>query len=75
MEIGSLKESVGYEKKKYLELETQLNEFMACCTCCKGGKIKNDPEDCSSVGLDQTHNREQEVEYSIPWFFAFFFED
>jgi len=68
MEIESLKESIGYEKKKYLELETHLNEFKACCTCCKRGKIKNDPEDCSSVDLDQPHNWEQEVEYSIPRF-------
>ncbi|KAL5144382.1 Kinesin-like protein KIN-6 [Glycine soja] len=60
MEIESLKESIGYEKKKYLELETHLNEFKACCTCCKRGKIKNDPEDCSSVDLDQPHNWEQE---------------
>ncbi|TKY75259.1 Kinesin protein KIF18A [Spatholobus suberectus] len=60
MQIESLKESIGYEKKKCLELETQLNEFKARCTCCKGGKIENDPEDCSLVGLDQPHYCEQE---------------
>ncbi|XP_020236012.1 kinesin-like protein KIN-6 isoform X1 [Cajanus cajan] len=60
IEIESLKESIGYEKKKYLELETQLNEFKACCTCCKGVKIKNGPEECSSVGLDQPHNWDQQ---------------
>ncbi|KAK7409908.1 hypothetical protein VNO78_00302 [Psophocarpus tetragonolobus] len=60
MEIESLKESIGYEKEKYLELETQLNKFKACCTCFKGGKIKNDAEDCSSLGLDQPHNLKQE---------------
>ncbi|KAG5030549.1 hypothetical protein JHK85_014531 [Glycine max] len=70
MEIESLKESIGYEKKKYLELETHLNEFKACCTCCKRGKIKNDPEDCSSVDLDQPHNWEQEVEYIVARFWV-----
>nr|XP_007135997.1 hypothetical protein PHAVU_009G009500g [Phaseolus vulgaris]ESW07991.1 hypothetical protein PHAVU_009G009500g [Phaseolus vulgaris] len=60
MEIESLKESIGNEKTKYLEIETQLNEFKACCTCCKVGKIKNDPEDSSSVSLAQPHNSEQE---------------
>ncbi|KAJ1421616.1 P-loop containing nucleoside triphosphate hydrolase [Sesbania bispinosa] len=29
MEIQSLKDCIGYEKKKYLELETQLNKFKA----------------------------------------------
>nr|XP_007135999.1 hypothetical protein PHAVU_009G009500g [Phaseolus vulgaris]ESW07993.1 hypothetical protein PHAVU_009G009500g [Phaseolus vulgaris] len=60
MEIESLKESIGNEKTKYLEIETQLNEFKARCTCCKVGKIKNDPEDSSSVSLAQPHNSEQE---------------
>ncbi|KAK7352235.1 hypothetical protein VNO80_17654 [Phaseolus coccineus] len=60
MEMESLKESIGNEKTKYLEIETQLNEFKACCTCCKVGKIKNDPEDSSSVSLAQPHNSEQE---------------
>ncbi|KAL2346236.1 hypothetical protein Fmac_000236 [Flemingia macrophylla] len=60
IEIESLKGSIGYEKKKCLELETQLNEFKAFCTCCKGREIKNGPEDCSSVGLDQPHNWEQQ---------------
>ncbi|XP_061373289.1 kinesin-like protein KIN-6 [Gastrolobium bilobum] len=70
-EIQSLKESIGYEKKKYLELETQFNEFKACCTCCKGLKVKTDPEDCSSVGPVQQHNWEQEVVYCIPRFLVF----
>ncbi|CAJ1973202.1 unnamed protein product [Sphenostylis stenocarpa] len=68
IEIESLKENIGNEKKKYLELETQLNELKADCICCKGGQIKNDPEDFSSVGLAQPHNSEQEVEYSISGF-------
>ncbi|KAK7351760.1 hypothetical protein VNO77_11439 [Canavalia gladiata] len=59
-EIESLKKSIGCEKKKYLELEAQLNEFKACCTCCKGGKVKTDPEDCSSVGPNERHNWEQQ---------------
>ncbi|KAJ1387629.1 P-loop containing nucleoside triphosphate hydrolase [Sesbania bispinosa] len=60
MEIQSLRDSIGYEKKKYLELETQLNEFKVCCTCCKGGRVKTDTDDCLSVGLDRPHNLDQE---------------
>lgn len=33
MEIQSLKENVGHEKEKYQELETEMNEFKAFCTC------------------------------------------
>lgn len=44
MEIQSLRESIGYERKKYLELETEMNEFKASCTCCKGAKVKADFE-------------------------------
>ncbi|KAI9113139.1 hypothetical protein K1719_015664 [Acacia pycnantha] len=36
MEIKSLRESVGHEKEKYQVLETEMNEFKAFCTCCKG---------------------------------------
>lgn len=65
MEILNLKESIEYEKKKNLELEIQMNEFRACCTCCKGGKVKTSTEDCSSVDLDHPRNLDQEVEYFI----------
>jgi len=68
MEIESHKVSIGIEKTKYLEIETQLNEFKAFCTCCKVGRIKNDPEDCLSVSLAQPHNAEQQVECNIPKF-------
>jgi len=68
MEIENLKESIANEKTKYSEIETQLNEFKANCTCCKVDNIKSDPEDCSSVSLVQPHNSEQEVEYSFPEF-------
>ncbi|CAJ2642931.1 unnamed protein product [Trifolium pratense] len=57
--ILSLNESIGYEKKKNIELETQLNEFRAAC-CCKGGNEKIDTEDCSSVDHDHPHNLDQE---------------
>ncbi|KAK7310974.1 hypothetical protein RJT34_08799 [Clitoria ternatea] len=60
LEIESLKGSAGCEKQKYLELETRLNEFKACCICSKGAKVKTDTEDCSSVCLGQPHNWEQE---------------
>ncbi|XP_027902106.1 kinesin-like protein KIN-6 [Vigna unguiculata] len=60
MEIENLKESIANEKTKYSEIETQLNEFKANCTCCKVDNIKSDPEDCSSVSLVQPHNSEQE---------------
>lgn len=72
LEIQSLKESIGDEKKKSLELETQLNEFKACCTCSKGGIEKTDTEDSSSVATPQLHNLDREVEYYIPWFLLSF---
>ncbi|WVZ18199.1 hypothetical protein V8G54_005521 [Vigna mungo] len=65
MEIESLKESIVNEKTKYWEIETQLNDFKANCTCCKVGNIKNDAEYCSSVSLVQPHISEQQVEYSF----------
>lgn len=68
MEIESLKESIVNEKTKYWEIETQLNDFKANCTCCKVGNIKNDAEYCSSVSLVQPHISEQQVEYSFPEF-------
>ncbi|XP_022636750.1 kinesin-like protein KIN-6 isoform X2 [Vigna radiata var. radiata] len=60
MEIESLKESIVNEKTKYWEIETQLNDFKANCTCCKVGNIKNDAEYCSSVSLVQPHISEQQ---------------
>ncbi|XP_028766248.1 kinesin-like protein KIN-6 isoform X2 [Neltuma alba] len=38
MEILSLRASVGHEKEKYQELETEMNEFKAFCTCRRGSK-------------------------------------
>ncbi|XP_027354591.1 kinesin-like protein KIN-6 [Abrus precatorius] len=63
MEIESRKESIGFEKKKFLELERQFNEFKACCTCCKGGKVKTEPVYCSSVDVDQPNNWKQEEKF------------
>lgn len=52
MEMRSLKESIEYEKKKYLVLETEFNEFKACCTCSEGGKVKTTVfEYCADTGL------------------------
>ncbi|KEH36252.1 kinesin-like protein KIN-6 isoform X2 [Medicago truncatula] len=59
-EILSLKESIGHEKEKNLELDMQLNEFRAACTCYKGRNEKSDTEDCSPVDLDHLHNFDQE---------------
>ncbi|XP_058785455.1 kinesin-like protein KIN-6 [Vicia villosa] len=59
-EILSLKESIGYEKERNLELETQLNAFRAACTCCKGGNEKTNIEDGSLVDLDHLHDLDQE---------------
>ncbi|XP_050880934.1 kinesin-like protein KIN-6 isoform X1 [Lathyrus oleraceus] len=59
-EILGLKEIIGYEKEKNLELETQLNAFRAACTCCGGGNGKTNIEDCSLVDLDHRHNLDQE---------------
>ncbi|KAL5073860.1 hypothetical protein RYX36_012844 [Vicia faba] len=59
-EILSLKESIGYEKKRNLELQTQLNAFRAACTCCKGGNEKTNIEDGSLVDLDHLHDLDQQ---------------
>ncbi|XP_019438062.1 PREDICTED: kinesin-like protein KIN-6 isoform X3 [Lupinus angustifolius] len=40
MEIQSLKESIEYEKKKYLVLKKEFSEFKACCTWSEEGKVK-----------------------------------
>ncbi|KAE9586709.1 hypothetical protein Lal_00004444 [Lupinus albus] len=40
MEIQSLKESIGYEKNKYLVLKKEFSEFKACRTWSEGGKVK-----------------------------------
>lgn len=42
MEIQSLKNNIEYEKKKNMDLEAEMNEYKASCTCCKGGKVKID---------------------------------
>ena len=50
MELQSLKESLEFEKKKNLDLERELNDFKARCTCCKREKVKIDLE--SQLDLD-----------------------
>ncbi|XP_004500932.1 uncharacterized protein [Cicer arietinum] len=59
-ELQSLKESIEHEKKKNLGLETQLDEFRASCTCCKGINVKTVTEDYSSVDPDHPHNLYQQ---------------
>ncbi|CAL0326988.1 unnamed protein product [Lupinus luteus] len=42
MEIQSLKESIRYEKEKYLVLKKEFSEFKACCTWSEGEvKVKD----------------------------------
>ncbi|XP_054799784.1 kinesin-like protein KIN-6 isoform X2 [Prosopis cineraria] len=64
MEIQNLRESIGHEKEKYQELETEINEFKAFCTCRQGSKGCNaynqETFDAQASSMPRLHHSDYE---------------